>query len=78
MMFNEDMTKLICKIGGPFILLFCLPGVIWAFRSMVERETLNGNPLTTKALFIMIIFVVLLLVGGLFFTFKGYEDKFRK
>lgn len=78
MMFNEEMTKQICKIGGPFILLCCLPAVIWAFRNMIERETLNGNPLTMKALITMIVFVVVLIVGGLFCTYKGYEDKLKK
>lgn len=77
-MFNDESSKQICKIGGPFILLVCLPAVIWALYSMIQKESLAGNPLTTKVIVQMGLFVLALIFGGLFFTYKGYEDKFRK
>lgn len=77
-MFNDDLSKQICKIGGPFILFICLPGVLWALANMVKKESLAGNPLTIKVMIEMVLFVLFLFFGGLFFTYKGYEDKFRK
>lgn len=75
-MFNDDLSKQICKIFGPIIVFLGFPLLSYICYKVVLKDLNSGVQVSNKTISEMII--VCIIVFGLFTTYKGYEDKFRK
>lgn len=77
-MFNDDLSKQICKIFGPLIVFLGFPLLSYIFYKVVLKDLNSGIQVGNKTISEMIIICISILFFGLFTTYKGYEDKFKK
>lgn len=77
-MFDDESSKQICKVGGPFVLLVCCPIIIWLSYYVFKKAIDAGEVITTRNIVEIGLVNLFAISIGLFSTYKGYEDKFRK
>lgn len=77
-MFNEDLSKQICKIGGPFVLLICCPIIFWLSYYVFKKAIDDGEIVTTRNIVEIGLVNIFCIFVGIISTYKGYENRFRK
>lgn len=75
---NTELSKQLCKIGGPFVLLVCFPFLLFVSYDITQKDIRAGLPVSNKWIFEIAIWNLAFFLIGAISTYKGYEDKFRK
>lgn len=69
---SEELTRQICKVGGPLVLFGCTPLMAWIFWKVAQKDILAGIPLKPVDVFQVSAIVLVSLVFGIWMCRKGY------